>query len=129
MQYLLTGFAQNTGVRVFAFEGIAADRVRTAYSVRADLALARQHGIQMQELPLLCRGVLEQRSEGDERRVFNFTESDMTIHSDSVRAALELHKKKAPRRAFAAATPNRLALLSRPEALGQRRSVRLLNGQ
>jgi hypothetical protein len=103
MQYLLTGFTQNTGVRVFVFEGVAADWVRTAYSVSADLPLARKHGIQMQELPLLCRGVLEQRGEDDDRRAFTFTEGDMTLHAGLVRAALELSKKKAPRRPFAAA--------------------------
>jgi len=105
VQYLLTGFTQDTGVRVFAFYGIAADWARTAYSVKADLALARKHGIQMQELPLLCRAVLERRSESDDQRDFTFTEGDMTLHSDLVRAAIESHKKKGPRRPFAAATP------------------------
>lgn len=103
MQYLLTGFTQDAGVRVFAFEGVTADRVRTVYSVKADLALARKYGIRMQELPLLCRAVLERRGEDDEGRDFAFTEGDMTLHSDVVRTALELHKKKTPRRPFAAA--------------------------
>ena len=102
MQYLLTGFTQDSGFRTFAFEGVAADRARSAFSVRADLALARKHGIQMQELPLLCRVVLERRNEGDDRHTFAFTEEDMTLHASLVRAALELHKKKAPRRPFAA---------------------------
>ncbi len=105
MQYLLTGFTQDTGVRVFAFEGVAADRVRTAYSVKADLALARKHGIPMQELPLLCRAILERRSEDDDQRAFTFTEGDMTLHSNLVRAALDSQKRKAPRRRFGAATP------------------------
>jgi len=103
MQYLLSGFTQNTGFRVFAFDGIADDWVRTSYRVRADLALARKHGIRVQELPLLCRGVLERRSDVDEQRTFTFTEGDMTIHADLVRAAIESHKKKVPRRPFAAA--------------------------
>lgn len=129
MQYLLTGFTQITGVRVFAFEGVASDRVRMAYNVSADLALARQHRIQMQELPLLCRGVLDRRGEADERRAFTFTGDDMTLHSNLVRAAFEAQKKKAPRRPFAAATPNRLPLLSQPKPFGQRRAVGPLNGQ
>jgi len=103
MEYRLTGFTQNTGVRVYAFEGVAADWVRTAYSVGADLALARKHGIRMQELPLLCRGILDQRSESDERRAFTFTEGEMTLHANLARAALESRKKKAPRGAFAEA--------------------------
>ena len=103
MRYLLTGFTHDTGVRIFAFEGVAADRDRTEYRVRADLALARKHGIQMQELPLLCRGVLEQRLEGDDQRAFTFTDDDMTLHSNLVRAAIEAQKKKGPRRPFAGA--------------------------
>jgi hypothetical protein len=104
MQYLLSGFTENTGVRVFAFEGVTNDWVRTAYSVGADLALARKYGIRVQELPLLCRGVLDRRCEDDDRRAFTFTEGDMTLHADLVRAAIESQKKKAPRRPFAAAT-------------------------
>lgn len=113
MRYLLTGFTQDTGFRVFAFDGVAEHWVRTAYSVRADLALARKHGIRMQELPLLCRGVLDQRSESDERRAFTFTEGDMTLHSNLVRAALEAQKKKSPRWPVAAAATESAASVQR----------------
>lgn len=104
VHYLLAGFTQNTGFRVFAFEGVTGDWVRTTYSVTADLAMARKYGIQMQELPLLCRGVLDRRSENDERRAFTFSESDMTTYADLVRAARESHKRQPPRRPFAAVT-------------------------
>jgi hypothetical protein len=57
MQFVLTGFTQDLGCRVFAFDGIAVDRIRTAFTVRADMALIRRYGIQIQELPLLCRSV------------------------------------------------------------------------
>ena len=102
MQYLLTGFTQATGVRIFAFDGVVDHSVHTAYSVGADLALARKHGIRMQELPLLCRGVLEQRSESDDQRAFTFTEGEMIVYASLARAAIEAHKKKTPRRPFAA---------------------------
>ena len=102
-QYLLTGFTQNTGFRVFAFEGVTDEWVRTAYSVSADLALARKYRISVQELPLLCRAILERRCKDDDQRAFIFTEGDMTIHADLVRAAIEAHKKKSPRRPFTAA--------------------------
>ena len=105
MQYTLAGFTHNTGFRVFAFEGVADDWVRTVYSVKADLALARKHGIRVQELPLLCRAVLERRSEHDDQRAFIFTEEDMALHSNLVSATLQSQKRKAPRRPFAAATP------------------------
>ena len=94
VRYLLSGFTETTGVRVFAFEGVTDDWVRTAYSVTADLALARKHGIRVQELPLLCRRVLEMRSEDKDQRAFTFAEGDMTIHADRARAEIESHKKK-----------------------------------
>lgn len=96
MRYLLSGFTENTGIRVFAFEGVTEAWVRTAYSVTADLALARKHGIRVQELPLLCRGVLDRRGESDDRRAFTFEEDDMAIHADFLRAEIESRKKKPP---------------------------------
>lgn len=59
MQFILRGFSQVVALRVFAFEGIAADRTRALFTVSADLALARRYRIRLQELPLLCRSVLE----------------------------------------------------------------------
>ena len=69
MQFILTGFTQDKEFRVFAFEGIAADRVRTPFTVRADLSLSRTYGIRLQELPLMCRAILEHREEGSEESV------------------------------------------------------------
>ena len=103
MHYILTGFTHSTGFRIFSFDGVAADWVRTTYSVRADLTLARKHGIRMQELPLLCHGILERRSENDDQRTFTFTEDDMTLHASLVSAALGANKRKPSRRHFAAA--------------------------
>lgn len=77
MQFNLMGFSQNTGFRVFAFECIAADRTRTEYRVRANLALVRQYGIRVQELPLLCRGLLERGGEGEQKCAITFTEEEM----------------------------------------------------
>ena len=62
MQFVLTGFTQDLGFRVFAFEGIGADRIRTKFTVKAELALIRNYGIRIQELPLLCRGLLDRRT-------------------------------------------------------------------
>jgi len=67
MQFLLTGFREDLGFRVFAFQGVAADNTRSAFWVRADIALIRRYGIRVQELPLLCRGLLEIRIEGEIR--------------------------------------------------------------
>ncbi|HEY1947155.1 MAG TPA: hypothetical protein VGG97_09135 [Bryobacteraceae bacterium] len=100
MQFILTGFTQDTGFRVFAFEGVAADRTRTAYTIRADLALTRKHGIRIQELPLLCRGLLERSPEGEQKCPMIFTEEEMGLYertcADARHAAIL--KKKVARR-------------------------------
>lgn len=97
MQFILTGFSEVAGFRVFAFEGIAADWTRTAFTVRTNLALTRRYGIRLQELPLLCRAVLECR-EGEVQRAFTFTEGDMRLHADRVAARGEAaRQRKSPR--------------------------------
>ena len=71
MQFILTGFTQDLAFRVFAFERMGLDRIRTKFVVKADLALVRRYGIQVQELPLLCRTLLDRSDDGGE-----------TAHSD-----------------------------------------------
>ncbi len=98
MQFILTGFTQDAGFRVFAFEGVAADRSRTEFIVRTDLSLIRKYGIQVQDLPLLCRTVLEERGEGNEERIFVFSEDRMRVQASNraaaVSAALEKKSKR-----------------------------------
>jgi hypothetical protein len=100
MQFILTGFTQDLAFRVFAFERMGLDRVRTKYVVRADLALVRRYGIQVQELPLLCRNLLQQRDESQESHTFIFTEDDMCLHAKDRAAARDAaaQKRKPPRR-------------------------------
>jgi hypothetical protein len=98
MQYVLTGFTHDMGFRVFAFEGIGQDRVRTPYSVKADLALTRRYGIRMQELPLLCRAILERRNEGEQQRTFIYTEADMCTQADVRAQDAAANKRKTPRK-------------------------------
>lgn len=97
MEYIITGFTHDMGFRVFAFEGIGEDRVRTAYRVRADLALIHRYGIRVQDLPLLCRGVLERRNPDEKQRTFTYTESDMRLNAELARSEPPI-KRKAPRR-------------------------------
>jgi hypothetical protein len=96
MQFTLTGFTQDSGSRVFAYEGTGDDRVRVKYTVRADLALSRKYGIRLQELPLMCLGILERSSEIDEagggepdiaHRTLIFTEEAMIRYADDCVAA------------------------------------------
>lgn len=93
MQFTLTGFTQDTGCRVFAYEGTGEDRVRLKFTVRADLALSRKYGIRLQELPLMCLGILEHQSAGEvdtpgsARRELTFTEAAMIEYADGCVAA------------------------------------------
>lgn len=99
MQYILTGFTHEMGFRVFAFEGIGEDRVRTEYTVRTDLALTHRYGIRVQELPLLCRGILERRNEGEAQQTFTYTETDMRLNAElSASRAADAQKRKTPRK-------------------------------
>jgi hypothetical protein len=99
MQFVLTGFIPDTGFRVFTFEGIAEDRSRIAFTVRTDLALIRRYGIQMQDLPLLCRGLLERRGQSEPGRALVYTEAEMRLHADHCAAEKDAaQKKKAARR-------------------------------
>ena len=94
MQFTLTGFTQDTGCRVFTFEGIGADKIRVGFVVRTDLALSRKYGIRLQELPLLCQRLLERRDEGEKARTFTFTEADMLVHANSCAAERESRQHK-----------------------------------
>jgi hypothetical protein len=99
MQFVLTGFIPDTGFRVFAFDGIAEDRSRTGFTVRTDLALIRRYGIQMQDLPLLCRGLLERRDQAKAGCELIFTEIEMRMHADQCAVEKEAaQRKKAARR-------------------------------
>ena len=101
MQFILIGFTQEMGSRVFAFERTGEDRVRTKCTVRADLALIRRYGIQIQELPLLCRGLLDRCEEGREIESVTFTEEEMRACATERAAAREFaaaRKRKPPHR-------------------------------
>jgi hypothetical protein len=98
MQFILTGFTQDMGFRVFAFEGTGEDRIRTKFTVRADLSLIRTYGIRLQELPLMCRGILERRPEGEEARALIFTEDEMSVFAKNNLAAKDAAALKRSRR-------------------------------
>ncbi|HEV8414733.1 MAG TPA: hypothetical protein VGQ49_14150 [Bryobacteraceae bacterium] len=100
MQFTLTGFTQDLAFRVFAFERLGSDRVRTKMTVKADLGLTRRYGIQMQELPLLCRNLLERSENGTETHTFTFSENDMCLHAKDRASAKEAaaQRRKSPRR-------------------------------
>ena len=99
MQFILTGFTQDMGFRVFAFEGVKADRTRAQYTVRADLGLVRKYGIRVQELPLLCRSLLDKCAEHEEKRTLIYSEDDMQLRArDSALARETVAMRKPGRR-------------------------------
>jgi hypothetical protein len=95
---VLTGFSQEQEFRVFTFEGVAADWSRLAFTVRTNLALTRLYGIRLQELPLLCRAILEQRDGAVEDRAFTYAEEDMRLFAAAATARIEAAKQKKPPR-------------------------------
>lgn len=101
MQFILTGFTQQLGFRVFGFEGKrdkGDDKAKTSYTVKADLNLIRLHGIRVQELPLLCRAMLERimlEPSSEAQLAWTFTEAEMSLHEkDSVAARVAATAKK-----------------------------------
>jgi len=100
MEFVLTGFRQDKNIRRYAFQGIAADRKRTEFTVGVDLGLIRKYQIPLQELPLLCRHFLTGHAEGGQTQTLTFTEEDMLGYANrraAARDAAEL-KRKAHRR-------------------------------
>jgi hypothetical protein len=96
--FTLEGFQQEQGFRVFLFAGVAADHSRSAFTVKADLSLARRYGIRLQELPLLCRTVAERGYKDGRRRTFAFTEEDMQQYAQVAAAReLALRMRRPPR--------------------------------
>lgn len=98
MTFILTGFTEETGFRVFAFQGIGANGTRLDYTVKADLGLIRNYGIRLQDLPLLCRGMLDRLPEGAEARAVTFTEDGMRLHADARTAERDAAKQRKPPR-------------------------------
>jgi len=83
MTFVLAGFRTFDNIRQYHFDVVADDRSRQHVTVGADLDLVRRYRIPLQELPLLCRRLLEGRTKIE---TIMFTESDMARY-DSERTA------------------------------------------
>lgn len=116
MQFILVGFRQDRGFRIFGFHGIAPDRSRTTFAVRADITLAQRYEIRLQDLPLLCREYLEHRhvigAAADSpvvekpSRAFTYEEEDMRQYASKRLAIKEAALQKKRTHAAAAAAPH-----------------------
>jgi hypothetical protein len=100
----LKGFSQTQEMRRFAFDDMEEEAAtRSPYIVQADLRLIRTHGIRIQELPLLCRKLLErltaQSTWNRKDRDLVLTDLEMgQISADRTTQQNEADKRKAPRR-------------------------------
>jgi hypothetical protein len=93
VRFTLVGFQQDAGVRRYAFQGIA-DGIPANFTVGVDLALMVRFGIHIQDLPLLCRELLERQLEGVEERSLTLSESEMRMHADQSSTARETASRK-----------------------------------
>lgn len=95
LRYILTGFRHEAGFRIYAFDRIEDDRLRTEFKVKADLATSRRYGIRTQELPLLCLALLEHREPNGPQTII-YSEADMCRHAEA--RASDAAKRKLPHR-------------------------------
>ena len=72
MDFVLTGFRQEANIRRFAFQRVAGDHSRTEFTVSADMSLLVKHKIPLQELPLLCRALLEDQQQTGPAKAVHF---------------------------------------------------------
>lgn len=106
MQFSLAGFTQVDGSRVFAFEGLAGDRTRHSFTVKANLALARQYRIPLQDLPLLCRALLDACEPGGPTQAFTYTEAQMQLHADHAATLKQAARRRMPPRPSQSTSPS-----------------------
>lgn len=92
--YTLKGFTHEAAFRVFTFERISKNRERAEFSVKADLGLILKYKIAVQDLPLLCRGLLEQHQDIERLQSFIYSESDMSQHAAGIAARVEAKRNK-----------------------------------
>ena len=86
--FILSGFHQEHGIRYFVFERPNDGGTSTEFTVGADLRLLRKYGIVLQELPLLCRHLLEKQDVDCPATAVTFSEDLMKEQADH-RAALK----------------------------------------
>src|SRR5262245_53888320 len=96
MTFVLTGVRTFDNIRRYYFDVVGEDRSRQHVTVGADLDLIHRYRIPLQELPLLCRRLLEGHTKIE---TIMFTESDMVRYSNERAAeANALMEKRQARR-------------------------------
>lgn len=86
--FMLTEFHELHGIRYYVYLGQHDDGLLSEFTVDADVKLLRKHGIALQELPLLCRRLLEKQNPDSCLKAVTFTEDLMKEQADQ-RAVLK----------------------------------------
>ena len=95
-EFVLSGFHQEAGIRYYLFRRPDEGGGSIEFTVDADVTLLRKYGIVLQELPLLCRHLLEKQEAGSLARAVTFSEDLMKEQADqraAVKYAAEQKKK------------------------------------
>ena len=114
MNFVYTGFRQDDGVRQYVFQSVTQPPEK--FTVGADLNLVRKHNIPLQELPLLCRRLLEATDEPQKSPGLVFTEQDMLGYVE--KRARVAHDAELKRRRFRVAASPRIGEAWRSKAPG-----------
>jgi len=114
VNFVFTGFHQNDSVRQYVFQSVT--RPNEKFTVGADLNLVRKHKIPLQELPLLCRRLLEAKDEPQESPGLVFTEQEMLGYVE--KRARVAHDAELKRRRFRVAASPRIGEAWRSKAPG-----------
>jgi hypothetical protein len=95
--FVLIGVRTFDNIRQFDFDVVGEDQGRQHVTVGADLDLIRRYRIPLQELPLLCRRLLERQTNIE---TIMFTEGDMVRYSNErtaeANALLEKRRARQP---------------------------------
>jgi hypothetical protein len=94
MHFALVGHSEADGFRHYVFERVSQKGERTAFTVSANLLLIRRFGIRIQELPLMCRALLESAPETIDSCGFSLSEERLVEHR--LRSAYQTGPKKKP---------------------------------
>ena len=97
MDFMFTGFREDHGIRRYTFRGVSGDRTQGEFTVHADTVLLQKYGIPFQELPLLCRRLLERKQPNGPSEAVMFDEDLMREHADereALKQNAQMHKKK-----------------------------------
>ena len=85
------------------------DHLWIEFTVSADMGLLVKHKIPLQELPLLCRALLEDQNGAGPAKAVIFTETDMLVYVQRRTTAKdEADKKRAQHRSPFVKRPTRL---------------------